>query len=100
MDTALGIFTCLLLTFTLLPLIRHDYWVFRVFDYPRLQKLLLNILAVILLLALYNGAPTFKYLQVLLLGINIIYLAWLIVPFTPLGKKQVLKATDTNSEKA
>lgn len=100
MDTALGIFTCLLLTFTLLPLIRHDYWIFRVFDYPRLQKLLLNVLAVILLLALYNGAPTFKYLQVLLLGINIIYLAWLIVPFTPLGKKQVLKATDTNSEKS
>lgn len=100
MDTALGIFTCLLLTFTLLPLIRHDYWVFRVFDYPRLQKLFLNGLATVLLLTLYSGNPTLKYLQLSLLSINIIYLLWLILPFTPLGKKQVLKATVNDNEKS
>ncbi|HEK21707.1 endonuclease/exonuclease/phosphatase family protein [Mucilaginibacter sp.] len=100
MDIALGLFTCLLLTFTLLPLIRHDFWVFRVFDYPRLQKLFLNGVAVVLLLTFYSGNSTLKYLQLSLLAINIIYLLRLILPFTPLGKKQVLKATVNDKQKS
>ncbi|OJW14888.1 endonuclease/exonuclease/phosphatase family protein [Mucilaginibacter sp. 44-25] len=100
MDIALGLFTCLLLTFTLLPLIRHDFWVFRVFDYPRLQKLFLNGVAVVLLLTFYSGNSTLKYLQLSLLATNIIYLLRLILPFTPLGKKQVLKATVNDKQKS
>src|SRR6478735_6632941 len=100
MNIALTITTCLLLIFTVLPLIRNDYWIFRVFDYPRLQKLFLNGLAVVLLLTFYSGNPALKYLQLLLLGINIVYLLRLIIPFTPLGNKQVLKANTSDSEKS
>lgn len=100
MDTALGIFTFLLLTFTLLPLIRNDYWIFRVFDYPRLQKVCLNAVAVILLLTCYNGTQTGKYLQILALGVNIIYLLWLIIPFTPFGRKQVSRSATIDQQKS
>lgn len=33
---------------TLLPLIRHDHWIFRVFDFPRLQIAALSLLCVVL----------------------------------------------------
>jgi len=100
MNIVIGIYTCLLLTFTFLPLIRNDYWVFRVFDYPRLQKLFLNISAVVLLLTCYSGPAIYKQLQLLVLCINIIYLLWLIIPFTPFGKKQVLRAGPVNQHKS
>ncbi|MFD0764107.1 endonuclease/exonuclease/phosphatase family protein [Mucilaginibacter lutimaris] len=92
MNLVLIIFSCILLVFTLLPLVRNDYWIFRVFDYPRLQKLFLNIVAVILLAWLYTGDNPVKYAVMIALDINIVYLLWLIYPFTPVAAKQVLKA--------
>ncbi|AMR32017.1 endonuclease [Mucilaginibacter sp. PAMC 26640] len=92
MQLAIIIYCGMLLTFTALPLIKHDYWVFRVFDYPRLQKLFLNAVAVTLLLFCYNGSVTLKYALLAAIVINIIHLLWLILPFTRLGKRQVLRA--------
>lgn len=91
MNLALSIFTALLLFFTLLPLVRHDYWIFRVFDYPRLQKLFLNVVAILLMAAFYTGPAEWKYALIALLGVNTSYLLWLIYPFTPFGAKQVLR---------
>lgn len=100
MNTVIGIYACLLLIFTILPLIRNDYWIFRVFDYPRLQKLFLNVIALILLFTCYSGAAIYKQLLIPALCINIIYLLWLIIPFTPIGKKQVLKSGHVNKLKS
>jgi endonuclease/exonuclease/phosphatase (EEP) superfamily protein YafD len=96
MNTALVISSFLLFSFTILPLIRNDYWIFRIFDYPRLQKLILNITALLLTLFYYESASVWKYILSVALSANIIYLLWLIWPFTVLAKKQVLKATDRN----
>ena len=96
MNTALIISTCLLLIFTVLPLVRHDYWIFRVFDYPRLQKLVLNVLVLILTVLFCDDDSALRYiLPTVLLG-NISHLLWLIWPFTIFGPKQVLKATAQN----
>jgi endonuclease/exonuclease/phosphatase (EEP) superfamily protein YafD len=96
MNIALTITTCLLLVFTVFPLVRHEYWIFRVFDYPRLQKLVLNVVALVLTLLFYNGDTALRYiLPSVLLG-NIGHLLWLIWPFTIFGGKQVVKATAYN----
>jgi endonuclease/exonuclease/phosphatase (EEP) superfamily protein YafD len=89
LNTVLLIFSSLLLCFTLLPLVRNDYWIFRVFDYPRLQKLVLNIIAVTLWAYFFNGSTTVFWSFVVALLVNIIYLFNLILPFTVIGKKQV-----------
>jgi endonuclease/exonuclease/phosphatase (EEP) superfamily protein YafD len=91
MNLALLIFSSLLLCFTLIPLIRNEYWIFRVFDYPRLQKLILNFIAIVLILVCYTGDQQTKYIFLVLLAANIGYLLSLILPFTPIGNKQVLK---------
>ncbi len=97
MNTVVVVLTCLLLSFSILPLIRNDYWVFRVFDYPRLQKLFLSTVVFVLLLVYYSGSLVCLYVLAGLLLVNICYLLWLIWPFTFLGAKQVLKATDRNA---
>ncbi|MCT1530874.1 endonuclease/exonuclease/phosphatase family protein [Sphingobacterium daejeonense] len=102
MEIALIIFGSLLLIFTALPLIRQDHWTFRVFEYPRIQKLVLSILWVVLW-AIHKDFQTITLL--IFLGAiicNIIYLIYQIYPFTPIGKKQVYKASkidDDNSLK-
>lgn len=96
MNAILIVLTCLLLIFTILPLVRHEYWIFRVFDYPRLQKFVLNIVALALTVLLYDGDNALRYiLPAVLLG-NIGHLLWLIWPFTIFGVKQVVKTTTPN----
>lgn len=81
----------MLICFTVMSLIRHDYWTFRVFDYPRLQKFMLSIICLVLL-AIFRERNSVLYLAMIIpVGLNTVYLFALIVRFTPLGKKQVLK---------
>ena len=98
MNTALIIATALLLFFTLLPLVRNDYWIFRVFDYPRLQKLFLNTVVLLLVVFFYTGTLGWHYALCTVLIGNIAQLLWLIWPFTRFGSKQVVKATDKGEE--
>ncbi|MBB5397596.1 endonuclease/exonuclease/phosphatase family protein [Mucilaginibacter sp. AK015] len=96
MNLTIIIFSCLLFCFTLLPLVRNEYWIFRIFDYPRLQKLVLNCAAFVLMLLMYTGPALTLYIFLLLLALNIAYLLSLILPFTRLAKKQVLRAGPHN----
>ncbi len=98
MNTFLIVFTAVNVLFNIMPLIRNDYWTFRVFDYPRLQKLTLSFVCIILTAFSYKGEQ-WEYITLLSLsGINIIYLLYHILPFTVLAKKQMLTAK--NSDKS
>lgn len=92
MNLFLILFSCLLLCFTVLSLIRHDYWTFRVFDYPRLQKFMLSAVCLALLLIFMEKNKPLNLALIAAMGANVIYLLVLIVKFTPLGKKQILRA--------
>lgn len=83
-----GIF---LIIATTIPLIRHDFWIFRVFEYPRLQKLTLNALVLALTIWFF---PTTTGEQVVggLLLLNFIYLLYLVLPFTRFSHKQIVKS--------
>ncbi|WP_330442864.1 endonuclease/exonuclease/phosphatase family protein [Flavobacterium sp. C4GT6] len=96
MNAFLIIFTVLIILFTIIPLIRNDYWTFRVFDYPRLQKLTLSVICIILIIFYYDS-PVIEYAIILsIISLNIIYLLYHILPFTPLSKKQMLTAKRTD----
>ncbi|WP_345949513.1 MULTISPECIES: endonuclease/exonuclease/phosphatase family protein [unclassified Mucilaginibacter] len=92
MNLFLTIYACFLFCCTLLPLVRNDYWIFRVFDYPRLQKLALVLLCLVLWAVFYHGLVLVYWGIGLALLLNAAYLLSLILPFTALGKKQVLAA--------
>ena len=85
----------LIVIITFIPLIKNEYWIFRVCDYPRLQKLVITILCIILL-GFYSRIQSgyhFNELLLLIMILNATYLLRQILPFTWLGKKQVQRVT-------
>ncbi|RWY50981.1 endonuclease [Mucilaginibacter gilvus] len=92
MNIFLIAFSVLLISFTLLSIIKHQYWIFRIFDYPRLQKLVLSVVCFVLFASFFKGSAVVSYIFLILLFCNITYLLTQIIPFTILGRKQVLKA--------
>lgn len=86
----LGIFVVVA---SLVPLIRHDFWIFRVFEYPRLQKLTLNFLILVLYTSCFPMGTARDYILLILLMLNLVYLCWQIFPFTVLASKQVIEST-------
>ncbi|WP_442587315.1 endonuclease/exonuclease/phosphatase family protein [Pedobacter sp. AW31-3R] len=90
MTLFLLIFSSLLLCSTLLSLIKNDYWIFRVFDYPRLQKFVLSLFCLTLVIIFLESTPTMYWTVIITLTANAAYLFSLILPFTIFSKKQVL----------
>lgn len=80
-----------------IPLIKNDYWTFRVFEFPRVQKLILTFLVTAAVIYFCKPSDE-KNLILLALTGTIIYLFKQIIPYTPLGKKQILKAMYVNRE--
>jgi endonuclease/exonuclease/phosphatase (EEP) superfamily protein YafD len=77
---------------TLLPLVRSDYWTFRILEYPRFQKLAIGLACLISLYGLRQHIPQeFPFL----FGASVlccVYLIFKIFPYTPLAQKEMLKA--------
>ena len=83
---ALGYF---IVAVSLVPLIRNDNWVFRVFEYPRAQKLILNIAVLALFLPLAHWDDTHATIFTGLLVLNALYLFYQVFPYTVLSKHQM-----------
>ena len=82
----LGYFT---IAISLIPLIRNDNWVFRVFEYPRAQKLVLNVVLLLLFLLFVGWNKTHAIIFGSLLAANALYLFYQVFPYTVLAKKQM-----------
>lgn len=89
MEILLIVLLNLLSVFTFLPLLTHEHWVVRIWDYPRKQILLLHLpifIGAILLLPFENYYPTIS------LGISaaaLIFISSRIFPYTKLKSKQI-----------
>ncbi|MCF2492589.1 endonuclease/exonuclease/phosphatase family protein [Dyadobacter chenhuakuii] len=90
---ALEIFGAIIVLFSVIPLIRNDFWAFRVFEYPRIQKLFINLLIVILYISLFRMDGTFEKIFTAVIIANALYLMYQIFPFTFLAKKALLKVS-------
>jgi endonuclease/exonuclease/phosphatase (EEP) superfamily protein YafD len=92
MHSVLFSFSLLIIISTLIPFIRHDFWIFRVFEYPRLQKLALNLVLVGVIFLFDFPKTTVDLIIIVVLLLNLFYLLYLIIPFTIFGKKQIIDA--------
>ncbi|WP_437917747.1 endonuclease/exonuclease/phosphatase family protein [Sphingobacterium sp. LRF_L2] len=88
----------IILCCTILPLIRQDYWTFRIFDYPRIQKLILTLTWIAFLLAFEGYKSTVLLTFSVIMLLNAIYLFYLIYPFTTLAPKQVQNTSSTQEK--
>jgi endonuclease/exonuclease/phosphatase (EEP) superfamily protein YafD len=99
MTIILYVLTSILLLFSFLSIIKLDYWIFRVFDYPRLQKFVVSSILFFILIA-YLEYTVLHFAITVLLGCNIVYLLYLIFPFTKFAKKQVLRVSQSLPDQA
>ncbi len=84
---------------TVLPLFHFKQWYFRIFDYPRLQTLVIAIAALAWFLWVYFKKTTQVFFIIVILVVIIVIQAYKAIPYTPLGIQQVKwtekEATDT-----
>lgn len=74
---------------TILPLIKHDHWIFRIFDFPRLQIAIISLISIPfnLLFASHIGS-TFWVLAIANV-LCLVYQTKQIIAYTPLTRPQV-----------
>ena len=95
---SLEVFSGFIILFSLMPLIRNDYWTFRVFDYPRLQKLFLNLVTIILYAFYFQVDEPFEIFVFVALILNCAYLIYQIYPFSFFAKKALHKRSFTDKK--
>ncbi|MCE7040527.1 endonuclease/exonuclease/phosphatase family protein [Dyadobacter sp. CY312] len=86
----------IIVLFSVIPLVKNDYWVFRVFEYPRLQKLFLNLVIFIVYTFYFGNSTGYEIFIILLIAANSAYLIYQIFPFTFFAKKVLLNQTKTD----
>lgn len=95
----LYIFSVLSLLTVLIPFIKKDFWMFRVFDYPRLQKFtIIGIVFAFWAIFFPQTEIVFDIILMASLGISFLYLGYLILPFTPLGKTMIDKVKQPDGQ--
>lgn len=82
---------------TLIPLVRSDHWSFRVFEFPRAQKLILSLLTLALFIWQTELQTFGVIIFTILLILNSCYLFYQILPFTPIAPKQMLASATPNT---
>ena len=85
----LSFFTLVTVIITFLPFIKSDYWIFRVFEYLRLQKLFVSTVFFIITLATQSKLDEWFWFLLVPLSVCIIYLSTQVLPYTSFGKKEM-----------
>lgn len=83
----------LIISFSLIPFIKSDYWFIRVFDYPRFQKFWINAAILICFIPVGKFDSAHDLIFGGLLALNLFYLLSLIWEYTPFAKHQMKRNT-------
>lgn len=92
MGVALEIVGIVVLLATLLPLLHHDQWWIRIFDFPRMQIAALTIFVACALVLQWRPDSDWRVLLTAGLVAAAAYQGYKMFPFTPLASRQVLSA--------
>ncbi len=98
MEIVLSVISCLLIASVIISMIHKSYWVFRVLEYPRLQKMVIIIPVTVLWWyygAFDNFMSTFCFIG---LCLSIVYLVYKISPYTFLNKKEMKRVENGTGE--
>ena len=91
--TALYLVGYLFVAFSVIPQIRNDNWIFRIFEYPRFQKLIIVVGVLVAFLLHFESRQTHDVIFVAILSVNVCYLSYLVFPYTFIARNQMKKAT-------
>ena len=86
------VLSIILITGVFLSLIRNDYWIYKIWEYPRLQKLTLVIIVIASWVIFWPPDNLFYRVVFWTLVASLFYLLYKIWPYTVFFKKEMLKA--------
>ena len=90
MKTIIEILSILIIVAGFIPVIKKDYWTFRVFDYPRFQKLVISLAILIIWFIMdFYGFSIWDYLLLVGVVMTAVFQMYQIYPFTLLSPKMV-----------
>jgi len=92
LEAALSITGWLMVAATVLPLVRSEHWVVRVFDFPRLQITVVFVAVFAGYLAVRGDPGLAGQLFLGLMALCLAYQLWRMWPYTPLHPRQVKRA--------
>lgn len=98
MRTVLYILAIIVIVTTALPLARRDAWWIRIFDFPRLQILVLGAVALAGLFAFGRLFELTGIVIVFLTAAAVVYQAYMMFPYTPFARKQVEQSREPTEE--
>lgn len=75
------------------PLVRHEAWWIRSWDFPRLQILVTGVVVLVAYVLIWDVGTWPEVVTLGILAVALLLQAYRILPFTPLWPKQVLTAT-------
>src|SRR5688572_23738263 len=99
MEIILGVLSLILIVSVFLSLIKKDFWVYKILEYPRLQKLSIILIVVAGWLFIWPLQPIWLALFVGLI-LSAIYLIYKIWPYTIFFKKEMLRAKSFNNDES
>jgi endonuclease/exonuclease/phosphatase (EEP) superfamily protein YafD len=92
LEAALTIVGWLMVGMTVLPLFRSEYWVVRIFDFPRLQITIVFCGVFATYLLVREDPSTADHVFLGVLAVCLAYQLWRMWPYTPLHPRQVKRA--------
>ena len=92
MKIALLVLGSISIVATLLPLIRHDHWIIRDFDFPHVQLTTFNVIILLAFLLSFSVEGWLDITFVTLLAGCIIYQCYIIYPYTYVAPEPVKKS--------
>jgi endonuclease/exonuclease/phosphatase (EEP) superfamily protein YafD len=96
MEIVLAILSSLLIIAVCLSFVKNDYWLFKILEYPRLQKIV--VVALLLMAWLWVWPEELLYRIIfLLLAAAFVYLLVKIWPYTILAKKEIKQVVPQNN---
>jgi endonuclease/exonuclease/phosphatase (EEP) superfamily protein YafD len=78
---------------TVLPLVKSDYWTFRILEYPRLQKLLIGLSLMVLCAVTYSWLDGAFWWILAVLAVCNGFLIIKIIPYTNMSRKEMTRVT-------
>ncbi len=92
MEAVLSIVGWLMIAATVLPIIRSEHWIVRVFDFPRLQITVVFCVVVAAYLLVREDPGLADHVFLGLLCSCLLYQVWRMWPYTPLHPREVKRA--------
>lgn len=87
--TALFIISWFMILTVVLPFVKNDYWIFRICEYPRFQKLIICSVLLVPWVVFGDYGQLFQHITFVLLLLSVAYLLYLVWPYLPIAKREV-----------